>query len=257
MRDSIFSRVCDTAARVCAFDRTLIHAFEQIDADARIERARGSRWATCRAWVALARTLLVGVPVALFDRMLALGHTERAVVLQVFGGQVAWLAVPHFMAWFLGARPAFDVLAPWVYLISNAAGVQVVRRVADQHRAGALTGLIGMTTVSWAAVLLMEVTVAVNTWPGSATLLMRGLVLPLMAGQVIWLSALATMTGRRSTLPLSQAVPLSIVYGLAMYVVVPAVPTDLATVAVLASVPLTSTVTIGVSVWITRSRRHA
>ena len=169
MRRSVFSRACDTAARVCALDRTLVHAFEQIEAGAEIERARGTRWALCHAWVALARTLCVGVPAAIVVRARSQQHGAVGRLAYLRGAGCvrdggAWHGVVP------GSRPGFDLLAPWVYLISNAAGVQVVERVAVQHRAGAVAALLGMTTAWWAAALLMEVTVAVDTWPGSATL---------------------------------------------------------------------------------------
>lgn len=258
MPRSMFSRACGTAASVFSMDPTLVRAFEQIDTDARIERARGSRWAVWRAWPALARTLWFGVPAAMFARLLALNATARSGVLLIFAGQVAWVTIPHGVAWFLVTRPGFDILAPWVYLISNAAGVQVVQRTALPHRAGALAALVFMTTAFWAAALLMEVTIAVDTLPGSATLLMRGLLLPLMAAQVIWLSALATMAGRRTALSLTQAVPLGIGYALLVYVVAPGASAHLMTPAVvMVLVPITFAVTVGVSAWIVRGPRHA
>lgn len=126
-----------------------------------------------------------------------------------------------------------------------------------QHQAGAVAALLAMTTACWTAALLMEVTIAVNTWPGSATLLMRGLVLPLVAGQVVWLSALATMAGRRPPLSLPKAIPVGAAYALAIYLVAPAVPAALTTVAAMMLVPFTFAVTIGASAWIVRSRSHA
>jgi hypothetical protein len=89
-------------------------------------------------------------------------------------------------------------------------------------------------------------------------MLTRGLLWPLIAAQVIWLSALAAMAGRRTHLSLRQAVPLGIGYALVSNVVAPGVSPHLMTAAVvMAMVPVTLVVTVGVSAWIMRGQRHA
>lgn len=252
-RRSMFGRACSTAARVFAMDRTLARAFEQIDADARVERAQAQRWVMWRAWLALARTICLGVPAAMVGRVLALTGTERAVVLRVCAAQVAWIALAAVPAWWLGTRARLDILAPWAYLISNAAGVQVVRLTAGPQRAGALAALIGVTVPLWAAALLMEVMMAVDTSPDSATVLMRGVLLPVMAAQVIWLSALATMAGRSTLLSLPQAGLVTGAWVVMAYFVWPRLsPAVMTPAGVMGLVGLTVVVTAVASAWIAR-----
>lgn len=257
MTFSVFRRACDRSARVFAMDATLARAFEQLAADAQVERTRGTRWVMWHAWAALLRTSCLGVPVALLARIGGLTPGERSVVLGVFARQVSWVTAPLALAWFLGARAGFDVLVPWVYLVSNAAGAQLAVRVAAPRRAGALTALIVLTTVFWAVALLTEVTAATDVAPGPPTLLMRGLVLPLVAAQVIWLSALAAVAGRRTTLSVSQAIPLAAAYWLLTSRVVPAIPPSLTTAAVVAVIPLSLIFTWVASAWVVDGRASA
>jgi hypothetical protein len=168
----------------------------------------------------------------------------------VFARQVAWVTAPFAVAWFLDARPGFDLLAPWVYLVSNAAGAQLAVRVAAPRRAGALTALIVLTTVFWAATLLMEVIAAAEMPPNAATLLLRGLVLPVIAAEVVWLSALAVMAGRRPTLSVPQALPLAAAYWLLTSQAVPVIPASLTTAALVAVVPISLVFTWVASAWV-------
>lgn len=251
----VFRRACDRTARVFSLDPSLARAFEQLATDVHVERTRGTRWVMWRAWAALFRTACLGVPRTLLARIGGLTALERSVVLRVFARQVAWVTAPLAVAWFLDARAGFDLLAPWIYLVSNAAGAELVERVDAPHRAGSLTALIVLTTIFWAVALPMEVIAAAGMPPDTATLLLRALVLPLVAAQVVWLSALAVMAGRRATLSVPQALPLAAAYWLLTSRVVPVIPPHLTTAALVAVVPFSLVFTWMASAWVVGGSR--